>query len=199
VGITLLCYCALTSKIQDVVTGIFLGGGIAIAYLYIMFLYPFRFFDSVLRLGFIMALLPFFVVAWVFKVTRNYVKAAWMMFLNASVSLAFLILMMTWVLDLLSYGLGGLQGQHDIVQYLVAGDAEGAFQYLMGNPMHFLITFTIMYIASQLLNLNDTLVGYLTDTKGIPAMGYRQDRQVIGIGEQVFQRLEKAAEPFIRK
>ncbi len=188
IGLTLLCYCVLTQNMADIIPGLIIGGGISVAYFYIMFMYPFRFFDAILRLGFVIALLPFFVVAWVFKTTRNYVRAAWLMFLNAALSLGFLILIMSWILELLRFGLNG--HQTEVVKLLAAKDAAGAFEYLLHSPQDLIATFVVMYVASQLLNLTETLIGYLTDTQAVPPMGYRQDGQMIGIGEQVFQRLE---------
>ena len=188
IGLTLLCYCVLTQNIADIIPGLIIGGGISLAYFYIMFMYPFRFFDAILRLGFVITLLPFFVVAWVFKATRNYARAAWLMFLNAALSLGFLILIMSWILELLRFGLNG--HQTEVIKFLVAKDAEGAFKYLLHSPQDLIATFVVMYVASQLLNLTETLVGYLTDTQAVPPIGYRQDNQMIGIGEQVYRKLE---------
>ena len=59
--------------------------GLVVSYLFflLVILFPLFIIDSVLRFTFVMVLLPFFLVCWVFPVTKDYFRKAWNIFLSS--------------------------------------------------------------------------------------------------------------------
>ena len=59
------------------------GTAIVLVFSFLMFLIAYYIISSVLQLGFVIILLPFWMVAFVFKATREYTKNAWTLVLHA--------------------------------------------------------------------------------------------------------------------
>lgn len=63
-------------------TAMLVGSIVTLAYfLYFLFV-PLKFIDLLVRLGFVFILLPFFIVCWVFPVTKQYAKKGWDMLIS---------------------------------------------------------------------------------------------------------------------
>ena len=78
------------------------GALILCAYLMLFISIPFKLIDILLRIGFVVILLPFFVACMTTKVTRAYAKKGWDMFLGCWITLIALCLFITFSLQLIA-------------------------------------------------------------------------------------------------
>ncbi len=79
------------------------GGVIFISFFMIYLAVPFRLIDNMLRLAFVGALMPFWVILWVFPATVQYTKNAWNMFLAACVNFIAFGVVVALIMQLLQF------------------------------------------------------------------------------------------------
>lgn len=79
------------------------GGVIFISFFMIYLAVPFRLIDNMLRLAFVGALMPFWVILWVFPATVQYTKNAWNMFLAACVNFVAFGVVVALIMQLLQF------------------------------------------------------------------------------------------------
>ena len=65
--------------------------------------FPFKLVDAFVQWAFVLALMPLWIVLWVFPATRGYTKKAWEMFLGASLQFVALSVMIALVLQLIDH------------------------------------------------------------------------------------------------
>ena len=140
----------------------------------VSFLFPMALMDVVFRIGLILGMLPLFIVAWVFPLTRNYAKTGWNVFLQACfvfVVAAMMIGMLvktveqTWVL---AAG-GGIEAWKAQME---AGAYVDAFKDLVkaGGLSNFFIVIAIacfgIYVAPTADDFGGKLIGDTNPPKG---------------------------------
>lgn len=107
------------------------------------------------------------------------------MFLNATVSLFFLILISLWIIELVNFSFGGTDGQKNLIKLLLEKKDTEALALFRSETTGFLTTFLVLQTAVALLNVVDKLTGFLTDTN-VPELASRNaEGRMVGYGQQV--------------
>ena len=83
-----------------------IGVIIFIVFLFIVLTVSFALVDYIVRIGFVLIMLPLLLVAWVFPITRQYTKKGWELFLNSLVALIAMAIALGLILKLLFSVLG---------------------------------------------------------------------------------------------
>ena len=83
-----------------------IGVIIFIVFLFIVLTVSFALVDYIVRIGFVLIMLPLLLVAWVFPITRQYTKRGWELFLNSLVALVAMAIAVGLILKLLFSVLG---------------------------------------------------------------------------------------------
>lgn len=169
IGMTLIYYAFSHSSNVDATT-LITGVTLFCSYGIILLTFSFRFFEAILKLSVVFALMPFFLIAWPFKFTKEtFTIKAFMIFLNGSIVISVLTIVIFWVVELLSYAFGGLEKQKELIGYLIEGKIQEALNMLNSDGLVFLNTCAIAYLATKLTSAIPDLVLYLTDTSHAPA------------------------------
>jgi len=103
--------------------------------IYLMF--PFKIIDAFVRLTFVFALMPLWIILWVFPITQQYTKKAWEMFLSACLLFVILSIMISLSLMLISnvvpstlYSSNGSISRSEFFRLLCTEDKmDNAMQY----------------------------------------------------------------------
>lgn len=88
----------------------FVGGLIMVISYFIVFIsFPFKIIDTLLRLGFVLALTPLWVCFWAFKSLRSYTKTAMNIFVSSCLFFVFMGIIVSFVIHLMNTSLAGDQ------------------------------------------------------------------------------------------
>lgn len=135
--------------------GIVIGIIILLGYFLIYLAFPFKMIDALIRLGFVCALAPLFIVLWVFPATRSYTQKAWQMLLGSCMTFVFLAVVMVLILSILSYALPQGEDQNLFLKALVDGK-ESALDYINFTGSQFFVTIAVCFIGWKLLGMAET-------------------------------------------
>ncbi|MDR2902851.1 MAG: hypothetical protein LBU87_07115 [Lactobacillales bacterium] len=80
---------------------ILIGVTLLICYLYIFIAYPIKMLDALIRLAFVAALMPLWIILWVFPITAKFTKNAWDMFVVSCFTFIALGIVMALIMRLL--------------------------------------------------------------------------------------------------
>lgn len=117
---------------------IFTGLIIILAHLAILISFPFKLVDAMIRMAFVTALTPLWIILWVFPATVGYTKKAWDMFLSSCLIFVCLAVVIVLVMSMMQYTFGN--NREDLIKFLVAGkDQEAAALVPMGGKECFVI------------------------------------------------------------
>lgn len=83
------------------------GACVFISHLVLYILFPLKLLDILVRMGFIILLLPLYIVFWVFPATAGYAGTAWKMLVSCLFSLLALTIMMVVAMQLITISFGG--------------------------------------------------------------------------------------------
>ena len=135
--------------------GIVIGIIILLGHFLIYLAFPFKMIDALIRLGFVCALAPLFIVLWVFPATRSYTQKAWQMLLGSCMTFVFLAVVMVLILSILSYALPQGEDQNLFLKALVDGK-ESALDYINFTGSQFFVTIAVCFIGWKLLGMAET-------------------------------------------
>ena len=182
-----LIYHAIFTDVKYVIFPNFIllvsGVLLLLAYFLIYIKIPFQLLDAFVRLAFVCALMPFWIVLWVFPATRAYTKKAFQVFLGvcfffiaASVILALILKMYEVVL--VYDGTSGASGEEvasgmkEAIQKMKADDMAGGVKALNITGMTIIFLWGIGYIARGMLKSIDPLASAFESAgKGIAGVG----------------------------
>ena len=133
----------------------------------ISFLFPMALLDVVFRIGIILGMLPLFVVAWVFPLTRNYATTGWNVFLQACFIFVVAAMMIGMLVNMIeqTWVIAAGRGIEAWKAQMEAGAYVDAFKALVkaGGVTNFLIVMSIacfgIYIAPKVDDFGGRLVG----------------------------------------
>ncbi|MDY6408150.1 MAG: type IV secretion system protein [Pseudomonadota bacterium] len=104
----------------------------------IYFFFPIHLLNAFMRIAFVLALMPLWIILWVFPVTQSYTKKAWEMFLSSclifvalSVMVALALILVDHVVPerLMNSETGEYKNRADFFNMLIAGQDEEAKKY----------------------------------------------------------------------
>lgn len=135
---------------------IFTGVIIVIGYFLIFLAFPFKMIDALIRLGFVCALAPLFIVLWVFPATRTYTQKAWQMLLGSCMTFVFLAVIMVLILSILSFALPQGSALNNMLTALLNDQNTLALSYMDFSGSQFFITIAVCFIGWKLLDAAET-------------------------------------------
>lgn len=171
-------YLNIIPNFQIMTVGVIIIG----AYFSVYVAVPFKLIDVMVRLTFVAALTPLWVILWVFPATISYTKNAWEMLLNCCACIICLGVVLVIALEIMEYM---LPGKETIIFFLLGGlDMLATGQMNLINP-HVLQTGALgllvvnlikqsSVIATQIVKSYGTSVGDGMDAyvqKGMTSMG----------------------------
>ena len=119
--------------------------------LYIVF--PFKLVDIIVRVGFIIALTPLYVLFWVFPITREYVKRGWDMLVTAMFTLVALSVLMVISIRLLTAGINVDQ----MVAFLAKGEINKAMDLMSLSGASIFVIFVSAIMAVKVIGMAPAL------------------------------------------
>ena len=141
-----------------------LSGGIIFGAFFMIYLsVPFRLMENLVRLAFIAALMPFWVILWVFPATVQYTKNAWNMFLATCVSFIAFGVVFALIMQLLQYMLPNL---NEVLQLLIPGYDKLAATQVSVFSSNVLLTFALGLFCKSLLGAPDEFAARISQSYG---------------------------------
>lgn len=144
------------------------GALIVIGHLLIFVAVPFKYIDSMVRLAFVCALMPLWIVLWVFEATRGYAKKAWDMFLSTCAIFVCMSVVLILVLHLINAALPA-DVARKVVEYLMAGQILKALGAIDMDGKNFLVTLIMCFTGYKMLGTATTLASSFIGS--IPNLG----------------------------
>ena len=148
--------------------GVMASGAIIFLFaLYFMFSIPLKMVDIAMRIAMIYALLPLFVAAWAFPLTRRYTKIGWGMVMYVVVYLLMFGVLACVAASLITAGLS-----NDNVVQALEGNAEGFLSNIIGGAdnggeeaegVGFFMIFMASFIAVKAFGSLGALAGHISD------------------------------------
>ncbi|MBQ9089554.1 MAG: hypothetical protein IJY58_00685 [Alphaproteobacteria bacterium] len=141
-----------------------LSGGVIFGAFFMIYLsVPFRLMENLVRLAFVAALMPFWVILWVFPATVQYTKNAWNMFLATCVSFIAFGVVFALIMQLLQYMLPNLK---DVLQLLIPGYDKLAATQVSVFSSNVLLTFALGLFCKSLLGAPDEFAARISQSYG---------------------------------
>ena len=144
------------------------GALIVIGHLLIFIAVPFKYIDSMVRLAFVCALMPLWVVLWVFEATRGYTKKAWDMFLSTCAIFLCMSVVLILVIHLINAALPA-EVAKTVVEYMMAGQILKALAAIDMDGKNFLVTLIMCFTGYKMLGTATTLASSFIGS--IPNLG----------------------------
>lgn len=169
-----VCIYALT--FSNLIHGIFpnvqyaiLGVIIVLGHLAILITFPFKLIDSMIRMAFVTALMPLWIILWVFPATVGYTKKAWDLFLSSCLIFVCLSVVITLVMTIMQYA---IPNREEIIGLLTCGfDKEAADKIPIGGR-ELLVTAALTFLGWKMLGTATTLASSFVGA--IPDLGIGQ-------------------------
>lgn len=146
-------------------SGFFLGFVVLGVFFMLTFFFPYYFIDAILRLGFVIILFPFFIVAWVFPKTATWAMRAWELFFSALVQILIACIFVALVVSTVE-GYTQLRGYNLLLNPIYQDASPDAIRQMTGlsvSGLSFLILCFYMYALSKRTQI---IAGFLS---GVPA------------------------------
>ncbi|MBR5130437.1 MAG: RHS repeat protein [Alphaproteobacteria bacterium] len=144
------------------------GGAILFGHLLIFIAAPFKFIDGMIRMAFVCALMPLWIILWVFPATVAYTKKAWDMFLSTCAIFMCMSVVLILVIHLINAALPR-EVVDDVVEYLVDGEFLKALEVLKLDGKKLLVTLIMCGTGYKMLGTATTLASSFIGS--IPNLG----------------------------
>ena len=163
---------AFTKMIWNVLPNIqyaLLGLIIVIGHLAILITFPFKLIDSMIRMAFVTALMPLWIILWVFPATVGYTKKAWDLFLSSCLIFVCLSVVITLVMTIMQYA---IPNREEIISLLTCGFDEAAAAKIPIGGKELLVTAALTFLGWKMLGTATTLASSFVGA--IPDLGIGQ-------------------------
>ncbi len=140
----------------DRIVTIVIGALIFLVFFLIYVMFPLKLLDAFIRLGFIFALMPLWIVLWVFPVTAGYTKKAWDMFVSTLFFFLSLSIIVALILLLMNEAIQPDNIRKDIFQAMLNGQTQQAAN-MMSFSRTFFITLAFGLLSFKLLGTAEAL------------------------------------------
>ena len=159
-----------------------IGAFIVLGHIFIFAAVPFKYIDSMVRMAFVCALMPLWIILWVFPATTGYTKKAWDMFLSTCAIFLCMSVILVLVVQLINAAFEPAV-LADVVRYLVADQAKLAAEKFNVSLKNLLVTIIMCFTGYKMLGTATTLASSFIGT--IPNLG---------VGDQMAQSTVKVAQ-----
>lgn len=177
VGLVLMMISTLSSMVLPDFQNALSGGIIFFSFAALYITVPFQLINYVVQLAFVVALLPFWIILWVFPITGQYVKNAFNMFLQTSLSFMVFGVMLVLVMQLVGKM---LPNSSDILNEMIPGYEWIAGRHASALSGSILVTLALSFLCKELLKGAAELSSRITQVYGI-SMGEEVGRQMTGV------------------
>lgn len=163
---------AFTKMLWNVLPNIqyaLLGLIIVIGHLAILITFPFKLIDSMIRMAFVTALMPLWIILWVFPATVGYTKKAWDLFLSSCLIFVCLSVVITLVMTIMQYA---IPNREEIIGLLTCGFDEAAAAKIPIGGKELLVTAALTFLGWKMLGTATTLASSFVGA--IPDLGIGQ-------------------------
>lgn len=163
---------AFTKMLWNVLPNIqyaLLGLIIVIGHLAILITFPFKLIDSMIRMAFVTALMPLWIILWVFPATVGYTKKAWDLFLSSCLIFVCLSVVITLVMSIMQYA---IPNREEIISLLTCGFDEAAAAKIPIGGKELLVTAALTFLGWKMLGTATTLASSFVGA--IPDLGIGQ-------------------------
>ena len=163
---------AFTNMIWGVLPNIqyaLLGLIIVIGHLAILITFPFKLIDSMIRMAFVTALMPLWIILWVFPATVGYTKKAWDLFLSSCLIFVCLAVIITMVMSIMQYA---IPNREEIIGLLTCGFDQQAADKIPIGGKELLVTAALTFLGWKMLGTATTLASSFVGA--IPDLGLGQ-------------------------
>ena len=161
---------------------IYIGAFIVLGHIFIFAAVPFKYIDSMVRMAFVCALMPLWIILWVFPATTGYTKKAWDMFLSTCAIFLCMSVILVLVVQLINAAFEPAV-LADVVRYLVADQAKLAAEKFNVSLKNLLVTTIMCFTGYKMLGTATTLASSFIGS--IPNLG---------VGDQMAQSTVKIAQ-----
>ena len=125
-----------------------IGAAIFIVFFFIVLSVSFGLVDYIVRIGFVLIMLPLLLVAWVFPITRQYTKKGWDLFLNSLVALVAMAVAVAVLLKLLFSVLGNAE---DIDACINEDRMNDLYHIVYTNGLDWILFIVILFLCVLLI------------------------------------------------
>ncbi len=158
--------CCVWLKVFPNVGYMAAGVLIMIGHLLIMIALPFKLVDGLIRMAFVCALAPLWIIFWVFPATVGYTKKAWDMFISTCAIFLCLSVVLVLIMHLMT---ATIPNREAVIQYLVKDQLAQAAKLIPMSGSSFLVTLVMCFIGFKLLGTATTLASSFVGA--IPNLG----------------------------
>ena len=155
-GATFIVASFTTNQIWGVLPNLYMtiiGIIIFLGFFALYIVFPFKLIDIIVRVGFVIALMPLYVLFWVFPVTRAYVKKGWDMLVSAMFTLVALAVLMVISIRLLTAGIN----IDAMVRLLAKGEILQAMNLMSLSGVSIFVTFVSAFMAVKVIGMAPAL------------------------------------------
>ncbi len=135
---------------------IIVGLGILLSFFLIYLIFPLKLLDAFIRLGFIFALMPLWIVLWVFPATAQYTKKAFDMFIGTLLFFIALSIIVSLILIMMNESIQPATLRNEIFQKMLEGKSNEAVD-LINLTRTFFIAVAFGCMSISLLGAAETL------------------------------------------
>ncbi|MBR6675641.1 MAG: hypothetical protein IKL32_06985, partial [Alphaproteobacteria bacterium] len=147
---------------------VFVGFLIVLGHLLIFVAVPFKYIDSMIRMAFVCALMPLWIILWVFDATKGYTKKAWEMFLSTCAIFMCMSVVLVLVIKLINAAFPP-EVLGETIDYLVNGNILKALEVFQVSLKNLLVTIVMCFTGYKMLGTATTLASSFIGT--IPNLG----------------------------
>ncbi|MDR2902850.1 MAG: hypothetical protein LBU87_07110 [Lactobacillales bacterium] len=165
----------LSFKVFPSIYMLFMGIILLITYSAIYLTFPLKLFDALVRLAFVCALMPLWIVLWVFPATVDYTKKAWGMFLNTCLLFVTLSVSLGFILIILENLLPG--DRNTFFNALIKNQAQKALDAIPITSTTLLTTLALGYVCYKMVGMAVSLADTFSESSG--DLGVNQTANVI--------------------
>lgn len=160
--------------IQMSLSGAVIFGSFFMIYLAV----PFRLVDNLMRLAFVGALMPFWIILWVFPATVQYTKNAWNMFLAACVNFVAFGIVLAMIMQILAYMVPDM---NQILESMIPGYDMVASAKASVFTKNTLLTLALGLFCKSMLQAPEDLSARITQSYGF-GVGQGLEQQASKVG-----------------
>ena len=159
-GSTLFVSAFTTNRIWGIfpnIESMIIGGLIFLGFFFLYVLFPFKLVDIIVRVGFIIALTPLYVLFWVFPATREYVKRGWDMLVTAMFTLVAISVLMVIAIQLMTSGMNSGNSFNPFIIALAKGEIKVALSIMALSGVRIFVTLVAAIMAVKVINMAPAL------------------------------------------
>ena len=164
---------------------------------FIIFLsFPFKLVDAMIRVTFVMALLPIWIICWIFPSSRKFSTKALEMFLNALIVFISLSACMVMIFHILEVSMASMGDMGKFMGHLTKGEVIEAWNMAYFGGKFFSVYFALMVICFALLKKIESFASHFVSAGNL-GVGDAMEKATLSFAVQ--KPLSMVAKPVMNK